>query len=171
MCASSSSSQNLGIALLISWSHPLPRVQVSFTISEEFNFRKNTHFPKVSPKNVTHRRTKRFCAGTRRVPLRDHFEDIFSPLYLANGWTVFRSEKCVGTGFARADPTHVSDQKTDEPFKRYKRNKTLKRAVGISHPTVWFSQKIQQHEKTVRSPSLSRRKLLPPTILVRLTTL
>ena len=101
----------------------------------------------MSPKNVTDiTGTKRFSAGTRRVPLRDHFEDIFSPLDLANGWTVFRSEKCVGTGFDRADPTHVSDQKTDEPFKRYKRNKILKRTVGISHPTVWFSQ--QQQKKS-----------------------
>jgi len=121
----------------------------------------------VSPKNVTDiKLTKRFSAGTRRVPLRDHFEDIFSPLYLANGWTVFRSEKCVGTGFDRADPTHVSDQKTDEPFKRYKRNKILKRAVGISHPTVWFSQ--QQQKPTTRKngaqPLASKKKTVAPTI-------
>ena len=122
VCASPSSSQNLGIALLISWSHHVPRVKVSFKITEEFNFQ-NTHFLKVSPKNVTHRRTKRFSAGTRRVPLRDHFEDIFSPLYLANGWTVFRSEKCVGFALSRAVPTHVSDQQTDEPFKRCKRTR------------------------------------------------
>jgi len=82
-----------------------------------------------------------------RVPVRDHFEDIFSPVDLANGRTVFRSEKCVGIAPARAVPTHVSDQKTDEPFERDKRNKMQKRAAVISHPTVWFSQQQQKTNK------------------------
>jgi len=107
-----------------------------------------------------------------RVPLRDHFEDIFSPLDLANGRTVFRSEKCVGFALDRAVPTHVSDQKTVEPFKRYKRNKRDTKTClwDFAPNSLVFAttNKNQQPEKTVLPPLAFKKKTVAATILVHM---
>ena len=59
----------------------------------------------------------------------------------------------------------------DEPFKRYKRNKILKRAFGISHPNSLVfatTNKNQQPEKTVLPPLAFKKKTVAATILVHM---